>query len=79
MISSICRDKARRKAIGGRIRAARIAAGVSQTTLADELGYSSNGSISEIESGQMLPSADRLELLCFYLDVRACDILSDKA
>lgn len=49
------------KDFGKRFRLAREQVGISQTDLAEKLGYKTSGSISNIESGKSLPTIEALK------------------
>lgn len=59
-----------RVAIGERIRSAREALGISQTVLAQEIGYIGANPVSKLETGQMA-SLDVARLAAI---ARACDV-----
>jgi transcriptional regulator with XRE-family HTH domain len=63
--------------MGGNIRAARRAAGVTQVELAAKLGVNQKD-VSRWEQGKQIPSADTLAKLCKCLDVSADNILGLK-
>ena len=52
---------------GVRVRAARVAAGLTQLELARAMGYSTRSTISRIESGDNQVPMDRLDALPAYL------------
>ena len=63
--------------MGGNIRAARRAAGVTQVELAAKLGVNQKD-VSRWEQGKQIPSTETLTKLCKFLDVSADNILGLK-
>jgi transcriptional regulator with XRE-family HTH domain len=61
-------DAALRKTISRRLREAREAKGLSQTSVADKLGIKAVN-ISRMESGKYCPSASNIFRLCRILDI----------
>lgn len=64
-------------AIGGNIKAARKAAGVTQVELAAKLGVNQKD-VSRWEQDRQTPSTETLTRLCKFLDVSADSILGLK-
>lgn len=63
--------------IGERIRAFRLARGMKQDTLADEVGYSSRAAIAQFENGFAVPSLEKVIDLARVLGVHPGALLSD--
>jgi len=59
-----------RSAIGMRVREAREAAGMSQTVLAGQVGYTAANPVSKLEQGQMAA----LDVARLAAIARACDV-----
>lgn len=64
---------------GQRVRAARVAAGLTQLELARAMGYSTRSTISRIESGDNQIPMDRLEALSRALGVTPAYLLGQAA
>lgn len=60
--------------IGRRVRALREAEGLTQEKLAYECGLRSKGTLSKLESGQLLATVSVLDLLARRLGVELCDL-----
>ena len=67
----------RNKLIGDRIRAARLAKGLSQEQLGEKLGVSFQA-VSTWEQGKFLPDSDRLPVLAKVLDLSLDSLFAEK-
>ncbi len=65
-----------KRAVGARVRAARVAAGLTQEVLAAKVGRTPE-SLSNIERGKQLPTLDTIRDLTRALDVDPALLLSD--
>lgn len=63
--------------LGKKVRRLRVTAGMSQSELAKHLGMSSRGYISAIESGDKLPTAERVLQIALLFHVTTDFLLRD--
>lgn len=63
---------------GEKLRLLRSRSGLTLKELASELGYSAHGYISELESGNKLPSLELVVKLADFFDVSTDQLLRDE-
>lgn len=61
--------------IGSRIKKRRIEKGISQQELAEAVGYSTKGMISQIEAGKVNLPMDKAVAIADYLDMKTSELI----